>query len=163
MTAASWTLLINPGRRAPTPIAAPGPRSTPPSRPTRSANRAASATGPRRSCAGPSTKRSTPPSRYPSDRSCRRSASTRSSGAGVTLEPPCRHERRQLAQPVGSSPERSQRVIRGFAELRGELPRTVDAAERDERRLARVGAERLAGLCRIAGDVEQVVDDLEGE
>ena len=67
---------------------------------------------------------------------------------------------RQLVQAAGAPPERRERGDGGRTELGGEIPRAVDAAERDERRLACVGRVDLAGLGRRAGDVEQVVDDL---
>ena len=64
---------------------------------------------------------------------------------------------------IGTRAERRQRPIRRVAQLRRELARAGDAAERDERRLLDVLADRLARLGRIAFDVEQVVDDLERE
>ena len=61
------------------------------------------------------------------------------------------------------APNGAERAIGRLAQLRGQLARAVHAAERHERRLARVLAHRLAGLGRIAFDVEQVVDDLKRE
>ena len=76
---------------------------------------------------------------------------------------PARDERRQLAQAIGALPERRQRAIGGLAQLRGELARAVTPLNDTNVVFLRVGAHRLAGLRRIARDVEQVVDDLERE
>src|SRR5258708_38298790 len=84
-------------------------------------------------------------------------------GSGPESQRSRRDERGELAQAVRLRAERRERAIRRLAQLRGELPRAVDAAERDEGRLAGVRAHGLSGRRRIAGHIEQVVDDLKHE
>ena len=147
--------VMSPGNRAPTPMAAAGPSSIPPSSPTRKAVGAANPVGPRRCAPAPA----------------------RAIDAGVQVT-----ERSQLlaqfvhalvvhnaSRPTNADSSRRRspwcRMARGrvcrFAQLRGKLPRTLHTAERYERGLARVGADGFSGLGRIARDVEEVVDDLE--
>ena len=78
----------------------------------------------------------------------------------LTLPASARHEGRQIAQPVSAPPEWFERAIGGLTELQRELPRAIDAAERDEGGLLDVLAHGLAGFRRIPFDVEQIIDDL---
>ncbi len=64
--------------------------------------------------------------------------------------------RRSARRPNGAS---ARSAVRHSSD--GELVGAGDAAERDERRLARVLARRFARLGGIALDIEQIVDDLE--
>ena len=81
--------------------------------------------------------------------------------ARAQLSTPRRHERRQLPDPIRSTPEGRERAICGLAKLHRELTRARDAAERHERRLSCILADGLACFGGVALHVEQVVDDLE--
>src|SRR5262245_10868850 len=74
---------------------------------------------------------------------------------------PRRDERGQLAKPGGAAAEWRERAVGRLTELRGELMRARDAAERDERRLPDVLRCSLARFLGAAFDVEQIVGDLE--
>src|SRR5204862_5065379 len=79
------------------------------------------------------------------------------------LPPPRDDVARELAQRLSSRAESYQTPNAGVRELRRDLAGAVRAGERDERRLPDVLLEVLPGEHGVAGDVQDVVDDLEGQ